>query len=110
MQWQLMIFISVNELPDGTATSVVNDISKELKILREAAHALGMPSANNINWTLLVSSTSDSASTQERFNKLIQECREKDEREFGPATSKTVDLVENFCSMHRGINFHLLLE
>ena len=48
------IVVSVNELPDGTATSVVNesDISRELKILRETAYAFGMPSVNSINWTL----------------------------------------------------------
>ena len=74
------IVVSVNEVPDGTSASIVNDISTELKILRETAQAMGMPNANSINWTLLVSSTSDSASTQKRFNKLIQECRDIDEQ------------------------------
>ena len=96
--------VSVNELPDGTAASAVHDVSRELQTLREIAHALKMPNADTINWTLLVSSTSDSASTQKRFNKLIEECRDNDEKKYGPATSKTIDLVENFCSMHLGIN------
>ena len=51
-----------------------------------------------------MSSTSDSASTQKRFNKLIDECRVADENLFGPASSKTVELIKNFCSMHLGIN------
>ena len=96
--------VSVNELPDGSAMSAVHDISRELENLRQMAHALKMPNADTINWTLLVSSTSDSASTQKRFNKLIEECRYNDVEKFGPATSETVDLVENFCSMHLGIN------
>ena len=96
--------VSVNELPDGTAKSVISDVSRELEKLRETAHALNMPDADSINWTLIVSSTSDSASTQKRFNKLIEECRESDEKRFGPATFKAAALIENFCSMHVGIN------
>ena len=53
---------------------------------------------------LLVSSTSDSACAQKQVNKLFQECREADEKTFGPAKFKTVGLIENFCSMHLGIN------
>ena len=96
--------VSVNELPDGTAKSAIADVSRELEKLRKTAHALNMPNADSINWTLLVSSTSDSASTQKRFNKLIEECREEDKRTFGPASFETVDLIENFCSMHLGVN------
>ena len=96
--------ISVNELPDGTAESAIADISRELEKLRKTAHALDMPNPDSINWTLLVASTSDSAATQKRVNKLIQECKEKDEVKFGPATLETIDLIENFCSMHLGVN------
>ena len=96
--------VSVNELPDGTAKSAITDVSRELEKLRETAHALDMPNPDSINWTLLVSSTSDSASTQKRLNKLIEECREADEKVFGPATLQTVDLIENFCAMHLGVN------
>ena len=46
------IAVSGNELPDGRARSAVNDISRELQILCETAHALRMPNANNINLTL----------------------------------------------------------
>lgn len=68
------------------------------------AHALKLPNADKINWTLIVSSSSDSASTQKRFNKLLQEEREKDEERFGAMCPEAIELVENFCSMHLGIN------
>ena len=57
--------VSVNELADGTAQSIINDVSKELQKLQETAYALNIPNANQINWTLFTSSTSDCASTQE---------------------------------------------
>lgn len=95
--------VSVNELSDGTAKSAIADISREFEKLRKTAHAPKIPNADSINWTLLVFSTSDSASSQKCLNKLIEECREADERKFGPATLKTVNLVENFCSMRLGI-------
>ena len=96
--------VSVNELPDGTAESAIADVSREFEKLHQTAHALGMPNPNSINWTLLVALTSDSASTKKRINKLIEQCREEDEAKYGPATIETVELVENFCSMHLGIN------
>ena len=72
--------------------------------LRRTAYALRMPNANSINWTLLVSSTSDSAATQKKLNKLIDKCREDDEKTFGPATVNMIDLIETFCSMHLAVN------
>ena len=72
------IVVSVNEVPDGTAQSAIASISRELKHLRKTAHGLKMPNADGINWTLFVSSTSDSAA-QKRLNKLIENCREADE-------------------------------
>lgn len=98
------VVISVNELPDGTAVSAIEDISKELEKLREIARALRLPNADQINWTLFASSTSDCAATQKRLNKLIDDYREKDEQRFGAATLETVAIVESFCSMHLGIN------
>ena len=56
--------MSVNEVPDGTADSIISDISTELQKLHEIAHCLILPNTDKINWTLIVSSTSDSASTQ----------------------------------------------
>ena len=67
--------ISVNELSDGSASSTITDISQQLEQLRCTAKALNLPNANSINWTMLVSSTSDSASTQKKLNKLIEEHR-----------------------------------
>ena len=80
--------VSVNELPDGTAASAVHDVSRELQTLREIAHALKMPNSDTINWTLLVSSTSDSASTQKQFNKLIEECTDNDEEKIRTSNLK----------------------
>ena len=96
--------LSVNEVSDGSADCMVEDISRELQMLRDVAHALSMPNADKLNWTLIVSSSSDSASTQKRFNKLVEQQREEDERKFGTNDPKAIDLVENFCCMHLGIN------
>lgn len=40
----------------------------------------------------------------DRFNKLLQEQREKDEETFGPTCPEAIELVENFCGMHLGVN------
>ena len=64
------VVISVNELPDGTALSAIKDVSRKLEKLREVAHALRLPNASRINWTLFISSTSDSAASQQRLNKI----------------------------------------
>ena len=77
------VVVSINEVPDGTARSAVADVSRELEKLRRTAHALNMLNAQSINWTLFVSSTSDSASTQKRMNKLIEECREAMRKRLG---------------------------
>lgn len=98
--------VSVNELPDGKAVTAIEDISREFEKLRRVAEMLGLPNANSINWTLVKSSTSDSASTQKCLNKLIDKKRQSDEERFGPATCtvETLDLIETFCSMHLGVN------
>ena len=98
------VIISVNEVSDGTAAAAVDDISRELEELRETAKALGIPNAESINWTLLVSSTSDSASTQKCLNRLVEERRQEDAQRFGVATAETIGIIENFCSMHLGVN------
>jgi len=76
------LVLSVNEVADGSARTAVDDISSELEKLRKAANALGLPNANSINWTLVVSSSADSAATQKCMNKLIEELREADEEKF----------------------------
>ena len=65
---------------------------------------LGLPNPNSINWTLILSSTSDSAATQKCMNRLIKDCCQGDEEIFGPATTETIDVIETFCSMHLGVN------
>ena len=96
--------LSVNEVPDGKADSIINDIGNQLEKLRKAAYQLGLPNANMINWTLFVASTSDSASTQKRLNSLLQLRKEEDEKQYGIAGDECCDIVENFCAMHLGIN------
>ena len=56
--------LGVNELPDGTAASIIEDISKEFEKLRKVARVIGLENADSINWTLVKSSSSDSAATQ----------------------------------------------
>ena len=96
--------LAVNEMSDGTAESIIKDISKELQKLRETAEALNLPHAKQINWTLLASSTSDSASAQKRLNKLIEQQKEADYKLFGSATKEGFSIIENFCAMHLGTN------
>ena len=71
--------VSVNELPDGCAESIIEDMDCELRKLRDAAHMLKLCNADSINWTLVSSSTSDSASTQRKLNALIEERKKRDE-------------------------------
>ncbi len=94
--------ISVNDLTDGC--TAVADVSMELEKLRTTARILGLPNPDSINWTLITTSTSDSASTQKRLNALVEKCRREDEFKFGAPQIKAFDLIENFCLMHLGIN------
>ena len=56
--------LPVDELSDGSAETMVEDISKELERLREMAKVLNLPHPNSINWTMFSSITSDRASTE----------------------------------------------
>ena len=51
------VTVSVNEVSDGTAAYMIDDVSRELQKLREMAHALNIPNADSINWTLIASAT-----------------------------------------------------
>ena len=98
------IVLSVNELADGTADSVIKDISKELHSLREMGKALNFqPNQLDIIGFLDV-----------RFcflSKTIKQTNRTTKRrkckEFGSATHDIMDIVENFCSMHLGINLRM---
>ena len=69
--------------------------------MRTTAHI----NADHINWTLIASSTSDEASTQKKFNKLLQNLISRDEtHEFGPADNSITEVSENKCGMHLGVN------
>ena len=68
----MYVVLGVNELPDGKADSAIEDISRECEKLRKTTKILSLPNPDSINWTLVVSSTSDSASIQKRLNKLIE--------------------------------------
>lgn len=46
--------LSVNELSDGTAASAVHDIANEFDKLRKAAHSLGLPNPNSINFGSII--------------------------------------------------------
>ena len=96
--------LCLNEVSDGSADSMVKDIASELALLRETAKALGLKNPERINWTLFASCTSDSASTQKKFNRLVEQFREEDESRFGSANSEASELVENLCAMHLGSN------
>ena len=66
------LVLSVNEVTNGSAEQIANNISKELEHLRRTAEALGLPNAKTINWSLVASSTSHSASTQKEFNHIVK--------------------------------------
>ena len=84
--------------------SIVNDIEKEFERLRNIAIKLGISNANDINWTLVRSSTSDGASIQKKFNQLIEVHKKEDAIRFGVANKKCLKVIENFCTMHLGVN------
>lgn len=75
----------VLSLSDGSAETVFDDIAKA-----------SSSTTNAINWTLFVSSSSDSAK-EERIK--------ADEQKYGPFKEGGVDLVKNSCAMHLGVNF-----
>ena len=97
------LVISVNELANGSAEQIAKDISAELEHLRTTARDLGLPNADSINWSLIVSATSDSAATQKKFNEIVKQRKKEDHDRFG-TTEFTEELISNFCAMHLGVN------
>ena len=98
------LVLSINEISDGSAETIIEDIGKELDKLRETACQLNLPNADSINWTLFSSSSADSASTQKKLNRLLQERRNNDEEEYGPFEDSGIEIIQNFCAMHLGVN------
>lgn len=74
---------------------MIRQIDKQLTCLRELAQELNIPNYKAINWTLIMSSTSDGASTQTKINKLLTELRERDEAKFGPANTELKEIITN---------------
>ena len=102
--------ICVNEVADGSASTAISNLSKELDKLRKAACALGIPNADLINWSMIESSTSDCAASQKLFNSLLLENKaelascssEASDEEVG--MQQCLNFIENFCSIHLGVN------
>lgn len=92
---------SLNEVPNGTADSAIEDIARELDKLRDIARALKLSNPEKI---IFASSTSDSAASQKRFNKLLQQRRDDDQEKYGSPDAETTELVGNLCAMHLGSN------
>ena len=95
--------LCLSEVLDGSAQSMIEQVSLELEKLRDIAHALNLRDPQKLNWTLFTSSTSDSASTQKKFNHLVEQCRERD-KAYGPPSFEAIELIENLCAMHLGSN------
>ncbi len=99
------VVLSVNEIPDGKADSVIEDIGTQLEKLRNIGKQLGLSNHKMFNWSVIHSSSSDSASTQKRVNTLLQQRKDEDAENFPVAESESLGiLVRNFCAMHLGIN------
>ena len=96
--------LGAQEVSDGRAETMLQELDKQLSKLRQTANELQIPNANSINWTLILSSTSDGAATQTKFNRLLQELRNRDENQFGPENSELKEIVTNKCGMHLGVN------
>ena len=96
--------LGVQEVSDGTSETMIKELDRQLTRLRHLAQELEIPNAKSINWTLIVSSTSDGAATQTKFNKLLEELRARDEQQFGSANSSFKEAIVNKCGMHLGVN------
>ena len=106
------LVLSVSEVPNGSAEEVAKNISKELERLRNIAHEIGLENADSINWSLVVSSTSDCAATQKKINKVAQMQKNEDLKQFGyTSVDAGTEIISNFCAMHLGINLrHAFLQ
>ena len=98
------LVLGVQEVADGTSQTMIDELDKQLQSLRELAKELKLPNANAINWTLMVSSTSDGAATQTKFTRLLEGLRARDEGIYGPPDNLLKEVVANKCGMHLGVN------
>ena len=91
--------LSVAEVPDGKADTILTDVEKQLNKIKDIAQKLHLPHAEKINWSMFRSSTSDSASTQKRLNSLLQQRKDDCQED-----AEGIDIIQNFCAMHLGVN------
>ena len=89
--------LGVHDVYDGSADAAFSDLENEMDQLHTTASALGFDS-QDITLKNVVSSTSDGAATQGKFNKLLKQ-QKTDE---GAA-----NIVENKCGMHMGVNLRV---
>ena len=99
-----VVVISVSEIADGKAETIIEDINQQFKRLREVASQLGIENHSMLNFSMIHSSTSDSASTQKRLNDLLEKCKGEDSQLLPCANSECLEIVNNFCAMHLGVN------
>ena len=81
------LVFGIHDVPDGSSQAALNALKSELKKLEGLSH-------NTLPFDHFVSCTGDGASTQTKFNQLV-------EREAGKERGA---LIENKCSMHLGVN------
>ena len=97
------VVLSVTEVSDGKADTVMEYISSQLEKLRNTAKQLGIPNHDVFNWSMLQSSCSDSAAAQKRL--LLQQQKDKCiEGSYDGLENEILDIVKSFCGMHLGIN------
>ena len=92
------IVLGVQNVADGSAKTTLTSVEEELQRIATVAADLGIP-PEEITISKVVSSTSDGAATQTKFNKLLQEKIKEN--------GKSGNLINNKCSMHLGVNLRV---
>ena len=90
------LVFGIHDVPDGSSQVALDCLKAELAKTSTVAAAISQDDKHlqEFNIDRIVSSTSDSASTQTKFNKLLEE-------ETGNR------IVQNKCGMHLGVNLRL---
>jgi hypothetical protein len=81
----------VQNVHDGSAQVALDALKSELAKISETASKIIPEETLKLNMSRIVSSTSDAASTQRKFNHLLED-------DIGK------EVIENKCSMHLGVN------
>ena len=79
------VLLGVKDVADGSAQTVVEELSQVLHNIKMAAKELKVKNADKTGWGLIKSCMSDQASTRKLFNSLVEESvsRERYCRECG---------------------------